>query len=163
MTPRERAVPPEDPRAFLQALFEAAVEAADPERSIGRFLPERPRGRTVVIGAGKGAAQLARAFERVWDAPLDGVVVTRYGYGVPCQRIEVLEAAHPVPDAAGLRASERLLAAASKTEEAKAFLGIGLPGTAPDGAGGTVFNRMHAAFIQGRDRRAEQTFRPLAP
>mgnify|MGYP002620453586 FL=1 len=113
MTPRERAVPPEDPRAFLQALFEAAVEAADPERSIGRFLPERPRGRTVVIGAGKGAAQLARAFERVWDAPLDGVVVTRYGYGVPCQRIEVLEAAHPVPDAAGLRASERLLAAVS--------------------------------------------------
>lgn len=109
----ERTMPPEDPRAFLQTLFEAAVEAADPERSIGRFLPERPAGRTVVIGAGKGAAQLARAFERAWDAPLEGVVVTRYGYGVPCQRIEVLEAAHPVPDAAGLRASERLLAAVS--------------------------------------------------
>lgn len=73
------------------------------------------------------------------------------------------EDGHEDPYFVEVRASERLLAAASKTEEAKAFLGIGLPGTAPDGAGGTVFNRMHAAFIQGRDRRAEQTFRPLAP
>ncbi len=98
-------------RAFLKRLFEAAVAAALPERSIGAHLPEPPKGRTVVIGAGKGAAQLAQALERAWDGPLSGVVVTRYGYGVPCERIEVLEAAHPEPDAAGLEATRRLFAA----------------------------------------------------
>lgn len=103
----------DDPRRFLAALFRAAVDAADPEAIMRHVLPERPRGRTVVVGAGKGSAQLARAFERAWDAPLEGVVVTRYGYAVPCERVEVLEAAHPVPDEAGLRASERLLAAVS--------------------------------------------------
>ena len=82
-----------------------------PEGRIRAHLPPRPAGRTVVIGAGKGAAQLARAFEAAWDAPLAGVVVTRYGYAVPCERIEVLEAAHPEPDAAGLEAARRLLAA----------------------------------------------------
>ena len=65
----------------------------------------------MVIGAGKGAAQLAQALEAAWDGPLEGVVVTRYGYAAPCERIEVLEAAHPEPDAAGLAASRRLLAA----------------------------------------------------
>ncbi|MBC7156827.1 MAG: DUF4147 domain-containing protein, partial [Rhodobacteraceae bacterium] len=83
-------------RAFLVALFEAAVAAADPERALVGALPARPRGRTVVVGAGKGAAQLARAFERLWDGPLSGVVVTRYGYGVPSERVQVREAAHPV-------------------------------------------------------------------
>ncbi|MGN6549109.1 MAG: glycerate kinase type-2 family protein [Pararhizobium sp.] len=100
-----------DPRPFLEALFNAAVAAADPELSIRRFMPERPKGRTVVVGAGKGAAQLARAFERQWDGPLSGLVVTRYGYAAPCERIAVIEARHPVPDAAGLAASERLLEA----------------------------------------------------
>jgi len=103
---------PQD-RAFLVALFEAAVAAADPERALAGALPARPRGRTVVVGAGKGAAQLARAFERLWDGPLSGVVVTRYGYGVPCERVQVREAAHPVPDAAGLAAAEALMAAVS--------------------------------------------------
>lgn len=103
----------DEPRRFLGSLFEAAVKAADPDNTIRNVLPERPRGRTVVVGAGKGSAQLARAFERAWDAPLEGVVVTRYGYAVACERVEVLEAAHPVPDEAGLRASERLLAAVS--------------------------------------------------
>lgn len=98
-------------RAFLTRLFDAAVRAADPEAALRANLPPRPRGRTVVIGAGKGAAQLAAAFERLWDGPLSGVVVTRYGYGTECQRIRVLEAAHPVPDAAGLAASEALFAA----------------------------------------------------
>lgn len=102
-----------DPRAFLCSLFETAVAAADPHAVIARHLPERPKGRTVVVGAGKGVAQLAQAFEQAWDGPLEGVVVTRYGYGAPCERIEVLEAAHPVPDQAGLRASRRLLAAVS--------------------------------------------------
>ncbi|MFK0335519.1 glycerate kinase [Rhizobium sp. NPDC090275] len=98
-----------DKRAFLTSLFEAAVAAADPEKAILDFLPERPKGRTVVVGAGKGAAQLARAFERNWEGHLEGVVVTRYGYSVPCERIKVLEASHPVPDAAGLDAAEQLL------------------------------------------------------
>ena len=98
-----------DDRAFLAALFRAAVEAADPHRAVAAHLPARPKGRTVVVGCGKGAAQLARAFERLWDGPLEGAVVTRYGYGAPTERIAVMEAAHPVPDAAGLAASERLL------------------------------------------------------
>jgi hydroxypyruvate reductase len=101
---------PED-RAFLVGLFDAAVTAADPLAALRAHLPARPKGRTVVIGAGKGAAQLAAAFETLWDGPVEGVVVTRYGYGCPTQRIKVLEAAHPVPDAAGLAASQALFAA----------------------------------------------------
>lgn len=98
-----------DPKPFLVSIFEAAVAAADPERTIRDHLPERPKGRTVVIGAGKGAAQMAAAFEKVWDGPVEGLVVTRYGYGAATKRIEVIEAAHPVPDAAGLEAGQRLL------------------------------------------------------
>ena len=98
-----------DPNAFLAAIFNAAVVAADPEKTIRNHLPSRPKGRTIVIGAGKGSAQMAAAFEKVWDGPIDGLVVTRYGYGAKCERIEIIEAAHPVPDAAGLEASRRLL------------------------------------------------------
>ncbi|TGQ81456.1 glycerate kinase [Mesorhizobium sp. M8A.F.Ca.ET.207.01.1.1] len=98
-----------DPKVFLTSIFNAAVAAADPERTIRDHLPSRPRGRTIVIGAGKGSAQMAAAFEKVWDGPIDGLVVTRYGYGARCERIEIIEAAHPVPDAAGLEASRRLL------------------------------------------------------
>ncbi len=97
------------PKALLTTLFNAAVEAANPDRGIRTFLPDRPKGRTIVVGAGKGSAQLAHALERAWPGKLEGAVVTRYGYAVPCDQIEVLEAAHPVPDAAGLAASERLL------------------------------------------------------
>ncbi|MER9222869.1 glycerate kinase [Mesorhizobium sp. M0644] len=96
---------PED-KDFLAQLFRAAIEAAAPEKALSTYLPTRPKGKTVVIGAGKGAAQLAAAFERLWDGPLEGVVVTRYGYSAACQRIRVLEAAHPVPDVAGLEASQ---------------------------------------------------------
>ncbi|MEM8570188.1 MAG: glycerate kinase [Pseudomonadota bacterium] len=103
----------EDPRALLRSVFDAAIAAAMPDRSVAAFLPEKPKGRTVVIGAGKGAAQLAQAFERHWDAPLEGVIVTRYGYAAPCNRIEVLEAAHPEPDDAGIVAGQRLLGAVS--------------------------------------------------
>lgn len=106
-----------DPRTLFTALFSAAVAAADPERTIRDFLPDKPKGRTVVIGAGKGSAQMARSFENAWDGPLEGVVVTRYGYAVPCARIEIIEAAHPVPDAAGLEASRRLLEAVSGLTE----------------------------------------------
>ncbi|TBZ68456.1 glycerate kinase [Rhizobium leguminosarum bv. viciae] len=104
---------PPDQRFFLTSLFDAAVAAADPEKAILDFLPQKPKGRTVVVGAGKGAAQLASAFEKNWDAPLEGVVVTRYGYGASCERIKVLEASHPFPDAAGLEASEEILRSVS--------------------------------------------------
>ena len=96
---------------FLTDLFDAAVDAADPETALSACLPTKPKGRTVVIGAGKGAAQLAAAFERLWQGPLSGVVVTRYGYAVPCQTLIVLEAAHPVPDQNGLVASAALFEA----------------------------------------------------
>ena len=104
-----RALNDLDPKPFLTSIFDAAVAAADPERTIRNHLPQRPKGRTIVIGAGKGSAQMAAAFEKAWDGPLEGLVVTRYGYGAPCERIEIIEAAHPVPDAAGLAASQRLL------------------------------------------------------
>ncbi len=98
-----------EPKRFFTDLYGAAVAAADPARVIGRYLPDRPKGRTIVIGAGKGSAQMARAFEDAWDAPLEGLVVTRYGYATPCRTIEVIEAAHPVPDAAGLAGARRLI------------------------------------------------------
>jgi len=94
--------------SVLTNLFDAAISAADPEIALAGYLPAKPKGRTVVIGAGKGAAQMAQAFEKLWDAPLDGVIVTRYGYGAKCKHIRVLEAAHPVPDKAGLAASAAL-------------------------------------------------------
>ena len=103
--------PLQDPRGFLADLFQTAVAAADPAQVLLQHMPMRPKGRTVVVGAGKGAAQLAAAFENLWDGPLEGVVVTRYGYACPTRQIEVLEAAHPVPDEAGLAASARLLGA----------------------------------------------------
>lgn len=112
-----RAVSIADPRAFLARLFDAAVEAANPARAMARALPDRPKGRTVVVGAGKGAAQMAAAFESLWEAPLEGVVVTRYGYGARTRTIRVLEAAHPVPDAAGLAAAETLLGAVAGLSE----------------------------------------------
>ncbi len=99
----------QDAQAFLTAIFEAAVAAAQPELTIRKYLPAKPKGRTIVIGAGKGSAQMAAALEKAWDGPLEGLVVTRYGYGAETQRIRVTESAHPVPDAAGLAASRMLL------------------------------------------------------
>lgn len=98
----------DDPKAFLTAVFGAAVAAAQPELTIRRHLPVRPKGRTIVVGAGKGSAQMAAALEQAWDGPLEGAVVTRYGYGAKTERIKVIEAAHPVPDAAGLGAASTL-------------------------------------------------------
>jgi glycerate 2-kinase len=97
------------PRDLLRHLFEAALGAADPARCVPPHLPAPPKGRTVVVGAGKAAAKMARAVEDHWRGPLAGLVVTRYGHGVPCERIEVVEAAHPVPDAAGQQAAARIL------------------------------------------------------
>ncbi len=96
-------------RELLLRLYDAAVAAADPAKLLPARLPQAPAGRTVVVGAGKAAAAMARAFEGVWDGPLEGLVVTRYGHGVPCERIDVVEAAHPLPDAAGREAAGRIL------------------------------------------------------
>lgn len=96
-------------RALLRRMFDAAIGAAQPALCVPRHLPQPPRGRLVVIGAGKASAAMARAVEDNWAGDLSGLVVTRYGYEVPCRRIEIVEAAHPVPDAAGLAAAERIL------------------------------------------------------
>lgn len=98
-----------DPAAFLRHLFDRAVEVADPMRSLARHLPPKPAGRVVVVGAGKASARMAEAVEAVWG-PCEGLVITRYGYGRPCKGIEIVEASHPVPDAAGADATARMLA-----------------------------------------------------
>lgn len=98
-----------DPRQLLRRMFDAAVASAQPARCIPPHLPAAPAGRLVVIGAGKASAEMARAVEANWPGELSGLVVTRYGYAVPCERIEIVEAAHPVPDAAGLAAARRML------------------------------------------------------
>lgn len=102
-----------DPRGFLAGLFDAAVAAGDPATVIGRHLPDAPAGRTIVIGAGKASAGMAQAFEKAWAAAgrrIDaGLVVTRYGHAARCEAIEIVEAAHPVPDAAGRDAALRML------------------------------------------------------
>ena len=89
-------------------MFDAAVAAAQPALCLPPHLPPPPKGRTIVIGAGKASAAMARALEDHWSGPLEGLVVTRYGYEVPCDRIEIVQAAHPVPDAAGIEAAERI-------------------------------------------------------
>ncbi|MCH1412794.1 MAG: glycerate kinase [Rhodobacteraceae bacterium] len=95
-------------RKILRQLFEAAVDAADPKKILPPNLPAPPKGKTVVIGCGKGVAQMAAALEQSWDSDLSGVVVTRYGFSEKCKKINVLEAAHPVPDENGLRASNSI-------------------------------------------------------
>jgi glycerate 2-kinase len=102
-----------EPRALLRQMFDAAVAAAQPSRCLAAHLPTPPKGRTIVIGAGKASAEMARALEANWSGPLEGLVVTRYGYDVPCQHIEIVQAAHPVPDAAGLEAAQRIRALVS--------------------------------------------------
>ncbi|MFO1420993.1 MAG: glycerate kinase [Candidatus Competibacteraceae bacterium] len=97
------------PRELLRRMFDAAIQSAQPARCVPPHLPAPPRGRLVVIGAGKASAAMAQAVEEHWPGPLEGLVVTRYGYGVTCARIEIVEAAHPVPDAAGLDAARRIL------------------------------------------------------
>lgn len=99
-----------NPRALLIKMFEAAIESAQPGHCVPRHLPEPGKGRTIVIGAGKASSAMAQALENNWDGPLSGLVVTRYGYAVPCRRIEIVEAAHPVPDQAGLHAAQRMMA-----------------------------------------------------
>lgn len=100
---------PIDPRSFLTSLFDAAVRAADPLAGIKANLPKQPKGRTIVVGAGKASGEMAAALEQVWDGPLEGAVVVRHGTPVRCKRIRVLAAAHPIPDQAGIAAADELL------------------------------------------------------
>jgi len=97
------------PRALLRQMFDAAIASAQPALCVPPHLPAPPRGRLIVVGAGKASAAMARAVEENWPGPLSGLVITRYGYAVPCERIEIVQAAHPVPDAAGMHAAQRML------------------------------------------------------
>src|SRR5216684_1897865 len=93
-----------DYRLLLLDMFQAADAPAPPAR-----VPPQPKGRTIVVGAGKAAASMAAAVEAHWNGPLEGLVVTRYSHCIPCKFIEVVEASHPVPDGAGLKAARRIL------------------------------------------------------
>ena len=108
-----------NPRELLLGSFHAALAAADPLRIVPAHLPSPPRGKTVVVGAGKAAASMALAVEQNWphDSPLDGVVITRYGHGLPTKRVRVVEAGHPVPDEQGERAAAEILALAGSLSE----------------------------------------------
>ena len=106
-----------DPREFLIGLFHQAVAAAHPSRAVSRNLPPKPRGRTIVVGAGKAAGAMAKAVEDNWWGPISGLVVTRYEHGAECRWIEVVEAGHPVPDAAGEQAAQRMLGLVSGLTE----------------------------------------------
>src|SRR5437773_6644203 len=97
------------PRELLRRMFDAAIKAAQPALCVPLHLPARPKGRLIVIGAGKASAAMAKAVEDHWSGTLTGLVVTRYGYAVPCKRIEIIESAHPVPDAASVTAARRIL------------------------------------------------------
>src|SRR5271154_6176176 len=100
-------------RTVLRDLFASAVAAASPASCVPQNLPPRPRGRTIVVGAGKAVAAMAAAVEGHWDGPPEGLVVTPYGHGVACSRIRVVEAAHPVPDVAGPAAAREILSLVS--------------------------------------------------
>jgi glycerate 2-kinase len=104
----DTAAPP-TPRVLLRTMFDSAIASAQPALCVPPHLPAPPRGRLIVVGAGKASAAMARAVEQNWSGPLSGLVVTRYGYAVPCERIDIVEAAHPVPDAAGMHAAQRML------------------------------------------------------
>src|SRR5262245_20247274 len=95
-------------KLFLRRLLDRAIAAADPALCIPSNLPPRPRGRTIVAGAGKASAAMAAAVEKHMPGPLSGLLITRYGHAVPCRHVEIVEAAHPVPDEEGLRAAQRL-------------------------------------------------------
>ena len=144
----------DDPRGLLRALYDAAVARALPAETLGRFLPPPPKGRTVVIGAGKAGGAMAAAVDALWprEAPLQGLVVTRYGHVPPAYaaapgRIEVVEAAHPVPDAAGLRAAERIVALAQGLTADDLLLCL-------ISGGGSALLTLPAAGVSLEDKRA---------
>lgn len=135
------------PATLLRRLFAAAVAAADPARVLPPHLPEPPRGRTIVLGAGKASARMAQVIEEHWPGPLEGLVVTAYGHGVPCRRIGIVEAAHPVPDEAGVRAARRILELARGAGEDDLVL-------APISGGGSALLTLPADGLTLEDKRA---------
>ncbi len=106
-----------DPQQFLRELFATAIDAAHPQQVLEAHLPKDRSGRVIVIGAGKAAAAMAQVVERCWQGEVSGLVVTRYGHGAPCEKIEVVEAAHPVPDAAGQAVAKRVFELVSNLTE----------------------------------------------
>ncbi|MEP5871765.1 MAG: DUF4147 domain-containing protein, partial [Marinomonas sp.] len=102
-------MPEFNPRLFLADLFHAAVDAADPAKMLKNFLPQKPKGRLVVVGAGKASAHMAQALEAAYEGALEGLVVTRHGSAVPCESIEIIESAHPVPDEGSFAAARRMI------------------------------------------------------
>jgi glycerate 2-kinase len=113
-----------DPRALLRHLFDAAIDSAQPAHHIRNYLPPPPRGRMLVVGAGKASAAMARAVEDHWPGALSGLVVTRAGYAVPCRRIEIIEGSHPVPDASSLEAARRILASVANLTDQDLVLSL---------------------------------------
>ena len=108
---------PDKQREFLEALFQECVKAADPLHCLAPFLPPKPQGRIIVLGAGKAAASMAKAVENAWGSDVEGLVVTRYEHGLALDHIEVVEAAHPVPDAAGMDAAKRIYELAGSAQQ----------------------------------------------
>src|SRR5438876_9870842 len=96
------------PRELLRRMFDAAINAAQPAHCIPPHLPTAPKGRMLVIGAGKASAAMANVVENNWPGELTGFGVTRYGYGLPCNRTDLVEAAHTLPDSAGINAARRI-------------------------------------------------------
>ena len=109
-------------RQLLRRLFEAAVDAATPSRLIKSYLPAKPKGRTIVLGAGKASAAMAREVDEHMPGEVTGLIVTRYGHAVSCDHIEVVEASHPVPDEAGRSAAARIMKLAEEAGEDDLFL-----------------------------------------
>jgi hydroxypyruvate reductase len=112
------------PQALLRRMFDAAIDAAQPARCVPPHLPARPRGRLLVVGAGKASAAMAKAVEDHWEGDLSGLVVTRYGHAVGCRHVEIVEAAHPVPDAASVTAAHRVLSLVSGLGADDVVLGL---------------------------------------
>nr|WP_210215332.1 glycerate kinase [Lichenihabitans psoromatis] len=138
------------PRDLLRAMFDAAVAAASPMRRVPLFLPPRPKGRSIVVGAGKASAEMARAVEVAWDGPLEGLVVTRDGHAAPCERIEIVEASHPVPDARGEAAARRILALVGGLTEDDLVLAL-------ISGGGSALLNLPADGLDLADKRAINT------
>jgi glycerate 2-kinase len=113
-----------DPRALLRRLFDVAIDSAQPAHHIRNYLPAPPRGRMLVVGAGKASAAMARAVEDHWPGALSGLVVTRGGYAVPCRQIEIIEGSHPVPDASSLEAARRILASVANLTDQDLVLSL---------------------------------------
>jgi glycerate 2-kinase len=104
-------------KTLLRQMFDAAIASVQPAVCIPHHLPEPPQGKTLIVGAGKASAEMARVFEATWPSPLSGVVVTRYGYAADCERIQILEAAHPTPDEAGVLATRQIMQTVSDLTE----------------------------------------------